>query len=82
MSAVTCTEGAHAAPSRHDSTDARWYAIGSGTELVLIYPHETYKVGAVLSGHRAAQLIAEHAPELLATALSRWVHTHKEAMPF
>jgi hypothetical protein len=73
VSAVTgkC-EGACVAPSRdsrHDETDRRWQALGYGEELVLLYPHETYKVGAVITAQRALELIAEHAPALLVSTL-------------
>jgi hypothetical protein len=80
MSAVDTREGACVAPSRdsrHDVTDARWYVIGEGEETVLVFPHDTYRIGAVLSARRALVLIAEHAPEQLVETLAWWIRVEK-----
>jgi hypothetical protein len=85
VSAVTgkC-EGTCVVPSRdprHDPTDSRWYAIGKGEELVLVFPHPVYKVGALITAHRALELIAEHAPALLvSTLVERVRHDAREEM--
>jgi hypothetical protein len=59
---------------RHDATDQRCYTIGSDRDLVLVYPHASLKVGAVLSARRALELISERTPELIA-------HVIKEVRP-